>query len=94
MGKNLLVIRKLWNSIIKKENNVIEFPKQYRRCEFCNSIAKWKHTYMPNQYSCDECVPKDCGCTLYKKSKHFIFSVNNYNYTKNKTCEDWEKFEQ
>lgn len=87
---------KFWNKFSKKESfeNVIDFPIQYRKCEFCNSKANWKHVYMINQYTCNECVPKNCGCTIYEKRKNSLFSVENYDYLKNKVCEDWEKFDQ
>lgn len=91
MSRNTL-LRKVWNKIVKTivSDKIIFFPKQIRKCMFCNKPAKWKHSYM-NDYTCNDCVPRNCSCTLYNKSKRVSFIDKDYDYKRNKVCEDWNK---
>ena len=91
MNKNML-LRKVWDKIVNSilTDNIIPFPKQTEKCMFCAKQAKWKHSYL-NEYTCDDCVPRNCSCTLYKRVKRASFLIRDYDYKRNKTCEDWNK---
>lgn len=87
----------VWDKIIKVVDNKIirvSFPKC--KCSTCTVMdAKWKNIHSL-KYACNDCVPRDCSCRLYKKSKRAAFLIKQYDYEKDKNgrclpCEDWIK---
>ena len=93
--KNVVVT--VWNKIFNTADSKIinvKFPKY--KCTNCETKeAKWKNTLHP-LYACDECVPRNCSCRLYRKVKRAVFLLKQYDYQKDKNgkylpCEDWEK---
>lgn len=98
--KKKTFIQKLWKNIVEvfssKPQNVIEFKIPDPKCSYCGVIdAKWKHDIV-SDYACDDCVPRGCSCNLYEKTKRKTFSIENYEYKKDKKgreipCEEWIK---
>lgn len=76
--------------------NIIPFVKPKDKCGYCVvKVAKWKHEIV-DDYACDDCVPRGCSCHIYEKRKRKSFSVDNYEYKKDKCgrelpCEEWIK---
>lgn len=89
MVKNKAIIDDIFDKIIP-------FTPKKDKCGYCGVVdAKWKNIVIL-EYSCDECVPRGCSCNIYKKTNRSSFSVEDYEYKKDRKgrdlpCEDWIK---
>jgi hypothetical protein len=77
-----------------KSKKIIKFTI---KCNYCKvQIARW-HNKQENDYACEECIPRGCGCRIYCTVKNpRTFKISNYDYFKGKDgrvlpCENWSK---
>lgn len=92
-------IQKFWKTVSdvfypEKDSKIVKFKPASDKCSYCEvQKATFKNTVV-HEYACDSCVPRGCSCRLYKKTKRTGFSIENYDYVKDKEgkelpCEDW-----